>query len=97
MNTRASSCLSACLSSLCLCAPPMPANQHEPPAPSSHHHPPPPSPAQQLLCGEHSRATGARYGEQSRRSKASKKGALQSAAAKAKKAKRVVKRKGSLW
>jgi hypothetical protein len=66
---------------------------------SSPFHPFPPinKHRQQLLCGEHSRATGARYGEQSRRAKGGNKsgggGGGSSAAAKAKKGKRVVKRK----
>lgn len=55
----------------------------------------------ELLCGEHSRATGARYGEQSRRAKgagggskgSASSGGGASAAGKAKKSKRVVKRK----
>lgn len=65
-----------------------------------HPHPTTTTTTPQLLCGEHSRATGARYGEQSRRAKGgnnkgSSKGASASAsaAAKAKKSKRVVKRK----
>lgn len=55
------------------------------------------TPNKQLLCGEHSRATGARYGEQSRKAKGGnnkgKASGASSAAAKAKKSQRVVKRK----